>query len=184
MGLDEVRKLKWQAGQPKPRKIYQIPKRSAKKIAMDKLDRETIIVKSRPSKTKPTDAQVVFRKADELRRERLNIWFKQIMMKHFSSYGGNCMECSLHIPLEYARHATAHLLAKKLFHSVETHPLNYLILGAGCGCHQKTDRLDTFVQMNVWREAARRIKIMLPLLPFDELKYVSSQLYTALENID
>ena len=112
----------------------------------------------------------------------LEKWFFDIQQKYFTEFGGNCMECGSHIPKDFARHATAHLLPKKLFKSIATHPMNYLILGAGCGCHQKTDRVDKFCQMKVWPEAARRIKEMIPLLPFDELKYLSSQLMTALEN--
>ena len=114
----------------------------------------------------------------------LDKWFDDIKIKHWGKLGGyyHCMECGSFISYEYARHATAHLLPKKLFKSVATHELNYLILGAGCGCHQMTDRVDKFCQMKVWPEAARRIKEMIPLLPFDELKYLSGQLMTALEN--
>ena len=112
----------------------------------------------------------------------LDVWFNEIKMEH---WGLNtycpCMECGAFIHIEYSRHSTAHLLPKKLFKSVATHELNYLILGAHCGCHYLTDRVDKFVQMKVWPEAARRIKIMIPLLPFDELKYLSSQLLTALD---
>jgi len=113
----------------------------------------------------------------------LDVWFKEIQDKYFHIHGYTpCMECGASIPFKYARHATAHLLPKKLFKSCATHPLNYLILGAGCGCHEKTHRVDKFVTMKIWPEAARRIKEMIPLLPFDELKYLSGQLMTALEN--
>lgn len=113
----------------------------------------------------------------------LDKWFYEIEKKCMQDGPQTfCMECYSFIPNSFIRHATAHLLPKKLFKSVATHPLNYLILGAGCGCHYKTDRIDKFIQMKVWPEAARRIKIMLPLLPFDELKFLSSQLLTALDN--
>lgn len=112
----------------------------------------------------------------------LDQWFDEIEKKHFTVNGGHCMECGLPIPLQYARHATAHLLPKKLFVSVATHEINYLILGAGCGCHNKTHRVDTFVQMKIWPEAARRIKLLIPLLPFEELRHISNQLDLALEN--
>jgi len=112
----------------------------------------------------------------------LDVWFAAIKEKHWGiRHFCQCMECGTIIPADYSRHATAHLLPKKLFQSVATHELNYLILGAHCGCHARTDRVDKFVQMEVWPEAARRIKVMLPLLPFDELKYLSSQLLTALD---
>lgn len=121
------------------------------------------------------------------RKQSLNEWFSGIAEKHliedFRGIGCECLECGEWIPSEYIRHATAHLLPKKLFHSVETHELNYLILGAGCGCHNKTDRLDLFVKMKVWPEAARRIKIILPLLPFEELQFISSQLLAELDKI-
>jgi len=112
----------------------------------------------------------------------LKKWFLDIEEKHWSSGMCCCMECGVAIPRSFAKFATAHLLPKKLFNSIKTHELNYLILGAGCGCHDKTDRVDKFSQMKVWPEAARRIKEMIPLLPFDELKYLSGQLMTALEN--
>lgn len=128
------------------------------------------------------DAQkVVGKPASKL---ELDVWFDNISKKHSLPVqgGSHCMECGYYIPAMFMRHATAHLLPKKLFKSIATHELNYLILGAGCGCHEKTHRVDKFVTMKVWPEAARRIKIMMPLLPFDELKYLSSQLLTALDN--
>ena len=173
MGLLEIQQLKENAGKPKQKKPYVIPKKSAKKIAQEKA------IKSGAE--------------TDLDRRALEFWFHQIKMKHlfpshnvegfgFVSGGANCMECGAWIPQDYFRHATAHLLPKKLFKSVATHDLNYLILGAGCGCHEKTHRVDLFSQMKIWPEAARRIKIMMPLLPFDELKYISSQLLMALDN--
>lgn len=158
MGLEQIRQLKENALLPKVKVRKPIPKKSAKKLAQEK--------------------------SPEYKNDKaeLDKWFKDIQAKHFTSYGGRCMECGAHIPVEFARHATAHLLAKKLFLSVKTHPLNYLILGAGCGCHQKTDRVDAFVKMRIWGEAAYRIKQLIPLLPFDEYRYLSTQLLTALEN--
>lgn len=124
---------------------------------------------------------------NEVRKKTLNEWFNDIAEKYVeetpNGLGSYCSECGYFIPLQYMRHATAHLLPKKLFHSVETHELNYLILGAGCGCHVKSDRLDLFVKMKVWPEAARRIKIMMPLLPFEELQYISSQLLAELDKV-
>lgn len=117
---------------------------------------------------------------DQAERIDLNEWFNRIELKHSNGKGCYCMECGEWIPQQYMRHATAHLLPKKIFKSVATHELNYLILGAGCGCHQKTDRLDKFCKMKVWPEALRRIRIMMPLLPFDELKYISNAYLSAI----
>lgn len=122
---------------------------------------------------------------NEVTRKTLNEWFNDIEERH--SDGGTgcaCWECGSWIPPKFFRHATAHLLPKKTFKSVATHELNYMILGAGCGCHAKTDRLDQFVRLRIWPEAARRIKVMMPLLPFEELQYISSQLLAELDKIN
>ena len=113
----------------------------------------------------------------------LNKWFEKIKNKHSSGLGGVCGECGCYIPQQYMRHATAHLLPKSKFKSVATHELNYMILGAGCGCHQKTDRVDQIVTLKTWPEIARRIKIMMPLLPFEELQFLSSQLLAELDKV-
>lgn len=112
----------------------------------------------------------------------LDKWFDDIRKKHWITNVYPCMECGEMIPISFSRHATAHLLPKKLFKSVATHELNYLILGAGCGCHEKSHRIDKFVQLRCWPEAARRIKIMMPLFKTDELRSISNQLLIALDN--
>ena len=148
---------------PVEKKVYRIPPKSKKRAEQDRVEKERGTGKV----------------ATKL---ELDKWFDDIKNEHFGNVGCVCWECGAIVPVQFARHATAHLLPKKLFKSVATHPLNYLILGAGCGCHAKTDRVDKFIKMEVWPEAARRIKEMIPLLPFDELKYLSGQLMTALEN--
>lgn len=162
----EKRREHIQNGRPlKEKKKYYIPKVSKKRAEQLKKDKE--------SGTKPVG------------KLELDKWFDDIRKHETAITGyGVCMECNQCFSLAYFRHATAHLLPKKLFTSVATHPLNYLILGAGCGCHEKTHRIDKFIQMKVWPEAAKRIKIMIPLLPFDELKHLSNQLLIALDNTD
>lgn len=164
MPLNENIERLLKAREKKPKTPYKgIAKKSAKKLAEEKAEKET---GKPPSKL------------------ALDKWFDDIRIKHWGTLGGyyHCMECGSFISYEYARHATAHLLPKKQFKSVACHPLNYLILGAGCGCHALTDRVDKFVNMKIWPEAAKRIKVMIPLLPIDELRKVSNQLLIALEN--
>lgn len=162
MGLKELQNIRENRDKPKEKKVYRIPKKSAKKIKQE--------------------AEIKKANSVEGKEESLNEWFQRIAKKHTLGGIGLCMECGAPIPIEFMRHATAHLLPKKLFKSVATNDLNYLILGAGCGCHDKTHRIDKFVQMKVWPEAAKRINALLPLLSYDELKFVSQQLYDALEN--
>lgn len=133
----------------------------------------------------------------EGREESLNEWFQRIEDKHWGVQDldidgfdheesefelPSCMECGAKISRLFARHATAHLLPKKLFKSIETNDLNYLLLGSVCGCHNKTHTLSTFVRMKIWPIAAKQINQLLPLLPYDELKFVSQQLYDVIEN--
>lgn len=69
-----------------------------------------------------------------------------------------CWECKSFIPEKFYRHAIAHIFQKSIFKSVETHPFNFLILGAGCGCHDKSHRIDTFSQMKVFPMAVQRFR--------------------------
>jgi len=72
-----------------------------------------------------------------------------------------CWECKAWIAPEFYRHASAHIFPKSEnsgFPSVATHPMNYLILGSSCGCHDKTHRLDLFCKMGIWKEAVDRFK--------------------------
>jgi hypothetical protein len=67
-----------------------------------------------------------------------------------------CMECGEPIRAGDFHASIAHIFPKSIFDSIRTHPLNYLILGCRCGCHDKTNRLDLFSKMKVWPEAVDR----------------------------
>jgi hypothetical protein len=75
-----------------------------------------------------------------------------------------CSNCDAPIPIQFYRHAVAHIIPKSIFESVATHPLNWLKLGATCGCHDLTHRLDTFSKMFVFRFAVDRFKVFEPLI--------------------
>jgi hypothetical protein len=97
-----------------------------------------------------------------------------------------CWECNTFIPKAYYRAATAHILPKNPnsgFPSVAAHPMNYLVLGAGCGCHNKTHRLDTFSKMKIFPEAVERFWQFYPLITekhklLDEFIMYANQLKT------
>src|SRR4051812_49145994 len=116
---ENIRRIKEEAGKPKPKKLYQIPKKSAKKIKQE-------------AETKKANSI-------EGREESLNEWFQRIEDKHWGKQDLDmdgfdheenefelppCMECGAKISRVYARHATAHLLPKKIFKSIETNDLN------------------------------------------------------------
>lgn len=173
-----------------------------KLIKLGLLPKEAVAKAKKPLRVKSlkTQAEEVQKEKEnsvEGKEESLEKWFQRIEDKHWGAQDldvdGNdhseeehepafCMECGRPISRLFARYATAHLLPKKIFKSVATNDLNYLILGASCGCHDLTHTLSKFVKMQVWPQAARQINQLLPLLPYDELKYVSQQLYDALEN--
>lgn len=101
-------------------------------------------------------------------RQELEQWFDNIAWT--IAQNPYCMECGTFIPekikqigskkiISGYRCATAHIFPKNIFESVATHPVNFLILGAGCGCHDKTHRLDTFSDMKIFPEAIRRFRL-------------------------
>lgn len=67
-----------------------------------------------------------------------------------------CWECGDFISKSDYRAATAHIFPKSIFESVASNKWNFLVLGARCGCHDKSHRLDTFSQMKVFPTAINR----------------------------
>lgn len=142
MGLKEIRELKEKALLPGEKKKYYIPKVSEKK-------------KKQLAEQKESGTDVA-----------LDKWFEmvagEIKKKPY------CENCGIFIPEKYHRHASAHILPKKIFHSVATHYLNYLILGASCGCHNLSHRWDKFSQMPIWNKAVERIQLIYPSIAKEE----------------
>lgn len=70
-----------------------------------------------------------------------------------------CMNCGEPIDEKYFKHASAHILPKSIFLSVSTHPMNFLVLGASCGCHPEFDHdLDKASEMKIFPLAVERFK--------------------------
>lgn len=67
-----------------------------------------------------------------------------------------CWECGDFISPQDYRSATAHIFMKSTFPSVASNEFNYLVLGARCGCHNLSHRLDTFSKMKVFPVAVNR----------------------------
>jgi 5-methylcytosine-specific restriction endonuclease McrA len=186
MGLEEIRRLKEQALLPKAKKVYQIPKKSAKKIAMEKLEQKVEIVK--PKKAGWFDLErVKLDGSDELSKgivhgilgnERYkmkvddsNPFCKSVVTiaKEMDSFWKNaekviarkpyCWECGDFISKSDYRNSTAHIFPKSAnsgFPSVAADEWNFVVAGVRCGCHNKTHRLDTFSQMKIFPVAVAR----------------------------
>jgi hypothetical protein len=132
------------------------------------LDRRSITQKGMEKARVKKEASQIDEEAE--RAEALEKFFEDAARE--LSLKPHCQECGDFIPEKYYRHATAHILPKKLFKSVQSHPMNKLFLGAGCGCHNKTHTWSKFVKMNVWHEAVRRFVMFEPEIALDERKYL------------
>ena len=125
MGIEQIRKLKAEAGLPKAPKKYSIPKKSAKKLKQEKEER-----KERAGE----DTELVK--------------FYKSCQKQMS---GNCSECGKPTTTkvyELAIHSICHLLAKRktVAPSVATHPSNWIELCPDC--HYKFDN-------SAWEDIAK-----------------------------
>jgi hypothetical protein len=124
MGIEQIRNIKANGGKLPEKKIYWLPKVSKKRAALLAAQKETN------------------------GNEQLEKWFAKIAKQ--IAKNPVCQECGEKIHRDYFRHATAHLLPKKTFVSVASHPLNYAILGSHCGCHYKTHRFDQMQKMKIF----------------------------------
>lgn len=95
----------------------------------------------------------VFKTAIEAKKEMDAFWKYAESVIDKKPY---CWECGDFISKNDYRAATAHIFAKSIFESVASNKWNFLVLGARCGCHDKSHRLDTFSQMKVFPTAINR----------------------------
>ena len=84
----------------------------------------------------------------------LNKWYAYVAT--IIEANPRCWETKEPISKKDYRNATAHIFPKSIFPSVATHPLNFLVLSARNGSHDKTHRLDTFSKMKVFPLAVER----------------------------
>src|SRR5438270_13547789 len=116
MSIENIRAIKAAAGLPKPKKLYSIPKKSAKKIKQE--------AEEKKGNKHPAAA-----------KER---WFQE-RRKEMSGFCKNCGKPSSKNSNEYFRFSIAHILAKRknMFPSVALHPDNWIEL---CNdCHRNPD---------------------------------------------
>lgn len=150
MGLEQIRKLKEEAGLPKPKKKYTIPKKSAKKLAQEKQEK-------------------VDRGGEDT---ELQAWFKK-KQKHMTGY---CSECGARTEVhvyKYAIHSICHILAKRktVCPSVATHPLNWVEL---CPDHHAKFDKSTWEEISkwgCWEEVRYKLVMMYPDIAEDELRH-------------
>lgn len=148
-----------------PKKKYVIPKKSAKRIQKEK-EQGVEIVKPKKAgwfniEMTETEDKVVaeitnepnFKTAIQAKKEMDAFWKYAESVIDKKPY---CWECGDFISKNDYRAATAHIFPKSIFESVASNKWNFLVLGARCGCHDKSHRLDTFSQMKVFPTAINR----------------------------
>jgi len=161
MGLEHIRKIKSEAGEIKPQKKYVIPKVSKKR-----------------------QKQLAEQKAERIGGgNELDRWFKE-RRKEMS---GECMHCSgkttKHQDSWY-KCSIAHLLPKRFFKSVATHPLNWIELCLwNNNCHQQYDNfiLD-ITDMNCFNTIIERFIAIYPDIDQKERKYIPDVLLQYVKN--
>jgi hypothetical protein len=154
MGLKEIQELKENIrankGKKIPKKVYYIPKKSTKKIAAEKAEKES-------RGNSETDLQK---------------WYNYIMKNEEPI----CWETGDPINKndQLGWHGSiAHILPKKKFDSVKTHPLNYVILKMWGGVHGNFDNNWKKAQtMKVWPIVVERFKEIYPDIAQKERKFI------------
>lgn len=151
MGLKEIQELKANAGLPKVKKNYVIPKKSAKKIAKEKAEKEE-------------------RGGDDTELQK---WYRA-RMKQMTGY---CAEChaktETHI-YQYAIYSICHILAKRpaVCPSVATHPHNWIEL---CPDHHNLFDKASWKErqmMGCWHDVLKRLTKVEPDLDATERRHL------------
>lgn len=155
MGIEHIRNIKAQAGIPKTKKVYKIPKKSTKKIKQEASERELV--------------KEAIKSIGEIVTKEQEKWFEDRMKENIPV----CMNCGMEanwlLQPEYKkiwRACQAHILPKRktMFPSVATHPLNHMVLfpvwgGHLCGCHDEFDSAwYNATGMDVWPKAVERFR--------------------------
>lgn len=159
MGINEIRNIKSQSGLSKPKKPYSIPKISEKrknKLAEEKArlgGDDTELVKWY-ARIMKTEEPICWETGNKINKKDKTAW-----------HGSIC-----------------HILPKKLFPSVQTHPQNYLILQMYGGTHGQFDSSwHNASKMKVWNLAVERFIMIEPDIALDERKYLPDILLEELQ---
>ena len=169
MGIEHIKAIKEAAKFPKPKKIYTIAKKSAKKIAMEQmmLDADKVITVHRP------------KGSAELQR-----WFEE-RHKEMTGFCKNCGGKTQKGKENY-KNSIAHILPKSHFKSVATNEYNWIELcfyGKSCHSNMDNNMLD-LTEMSCWNEIVTKFCIMYPSIAKEEkrripqilLQYVETEL--------
>lgn len=160
MGLEEIRKLKEDALLPKTKKVYRIPKKSLKKIAQEKSEKEN-------------------RVDGETQKEK---WFQDRRKEMIGVCQCGCATKSSKHEDDNFRSSVAHIFAQRLFPSIKFHELNWVERNFWDGHHTNMDNrsMDLWPNMADWDDIKEKFHNLVPLLTEQER---ATKFYTHLEKL-
>jgi hypothetical protein len=148
-------------GRPtKQKKVYQIPKKSAKKL-------------------KREAEQKVALGEDETMKEK---WFKARRKEMVGICQCGCARKSSKLDDANFRSSCCHIFPQRLFESVQFHGLNFVERNFWEGCHSNMDNrsMDLWVNFADWEDIKERFHQLVPLLTDEERK---TKFYSHLEKL-
>lgn len=160
MGLKEIQQLKAKAGQPKEKKIYTIPKKSAKRKAKEAQEKQD-------------------RNGDDTLKQK---WFKARRKQMVGTCQCGCAEKSSKSDDQYFHCSICHIFPQRDFPSVMYHPLNWVERRFWGGCHTNMDEqsMDKWPAMADWDDIVAKFHELAPLLTDEER---ATKFYTKLEKL-
>lgn len=160
MGLREIQAIKAAAGLPKEKKRYNIPKKSAKKIAQEKAEKK-------------------LQGSDDTLMEQ---WFKARRKTLTGTCQCGCGQRSQKEDDTFFRGSCCHIFPKATFLSIMYHPLNCIERAMFGGCHHNMDNngLDKWPLFADWDDIKERFYVLAPLLTDEER---AAKFYSKLESL-
>lgn len=157
---DNIRRIKAEAGLPKKKKAYSIPKKSAKKLKQEAEEKK-------------------LRGDDDTLMEQ---WFKARRKELTGVCQCGCSKPSQKMDDTFFRGSCCHVFPKAIFESVMCHPLNFVERAMFGGCHHNMDNngLDKWPLFADWDDIKERFHVLAPLLTDQER---STKFYSKFEKL-
>lgn len=169
MGIEQLRQIREDRDKPKEKKIYKIPAISKKKAAKLESDKKVVANTKKVSSSVKGNAE-------------LNRWFEE-RRKEMTGLCWHCQGRSCKYAEGYWKFSIAHILPKKIFRSVATHPLNWIELCFfGNSCHTNFDQfvLD-IMDLNCFDLVIKRFVAMYPMIDTRERRHIPEVLLQYIE---
>lgn len=146
MSYQQERLNRINAGRPvAEKKRYSIPKKSAKKIASEKAEKEN---------------------RSDGGESKKEAWFQARRKEMTNVCQCGCGGKSSKHQDEHFRSSIAHILPQRIFKSVQFHELNWVERRFWGGCHTRMDEkgMDLWINMADWEDIKAKFRILAPLL--------------------